>query len=107
MESEARGPVLFEEMEPGAAGAARARVIPLIDSVHRLMHLWVDGDVAKVNEYLDDRGLRRSEAFRQVLQALIELAEAGSEERSVLESLSNHVRVLGERADSLFDRTRG
>ena len=107
MESEARGPRLFEEMGPDAAGAARARVIPLIDSVHRLMHLWVDGDVAKVNEYLDDRGLRRSEAFRQVLQALIELAGAGSEERSVLESLSNHVRVLGERADSLFDRTRG
>jgi hypothetical protein len=106
-EFEARGPVLFDEMGPNASSAARSRVIPLIDSIHRLMHLWVDGDVAKVNEYLDDRGLRRRETFRQVLQALIELSETSSEERSVLESLSNHVRALGERTDSLFDRTRG
>jgi len=105
-EFEARGPALFEDVGPDTP-AARSRAIPLIDSIHRLMHLWVEGDAVKVNEYLDDRGLRRSETFRQVLQALIELADAGSEERSVLESLSNHVRVLGERADTLFDRTRG
>jgi putative DNA methylase len=103
---EAQGPALFDGIAPEAV-AARSRVIPLIDSIHRLMHLWVEGDAVKVNEYLDDRGLRRSETFRQVLQALIELADGGSEERSVLESLSNHVRVLGERADTLFDRTRG
>jgi hypothetical protein len=103
---EAQGPALFDVAAPDAV-AARMRVIPLIDSIHHLMHLWVDGDAVKVNEYLDDRGLRRSETFRQVLQALIELAETASEERSVLESLSNHVRVLGERADTLFDRTRG
>ena len=65
------------------------------------MHLWVEGDVVKVDEYLDGRGLRRSETFRQVLQALIELASQATEERGVLESLSNHVRALGERADSL------
>jgi hypothetical protein len=71
------------------------------------MHFWADGDVNKVNEYLDERGLRRSETFRQVLQALIELAGEGTEERAVLESLSNHVRALGERADSLLDKVRG
>lgn len=103
---EALSEPLFDDVGP-VAPTGRPRVIPLIDSVHRLMHLWVDGDVVKVNEYLDDRGLRRSETFRQVLQALIELAGEGSEERSVLESLSNHVRVLGERPENLFDPSRG
>lgn len=97
---------LFDDIGP-AAPSGPPRVIPLIDSIHRLMHLWVDGDVVRVNEYLDDRGLRRSETFRQVLQALIELADEASEERSVLESLSNHVRGLGERPETLFDSNRG
>jgi putative DNA methylase len=39
------------------------RPAPLIDQVHRLMHLWKAGDVAKVNDYLDRRGLRRSHLF--------------------------------------------
>ena len=30
---------------------------PLIDQVHRLMHLWKAGDVARVNEYLEARAL--------------------------------------------------
>ena len=74
------------------------RAAPLIDQVHKLMHLWKGGDVNKVNEYLDSRGLRRSAIFAQLLQALIELAPHGDEERSILESLSNHVRSLGAAA---------
>lgn len=74
------------------------RAAPLIDQVHKLMHLWKGGDVNKVNEYLDSRGLRRSPIFAQLLQALIELAPHGDEERSILESLSNHVRGLGAAA---------
>jgi adenine-specific DNA methylase len=74
------------------------RVAPLVDQVHKLMHLWKGGDVNKVNEYLDSRGLRRSPLFAQLLQALIELAPHGDEERSILESLSNHVRSLGAAA---------
>lgn len=74
------------------------RAAPLIDQVHKLMHLWKGGDVNKVNEYLDSRGLRRSSIFAQLLQALIELAPHGDEERSILESLSNHVRSLGAAA---------
>jgi len=74
------------------------RAAPLIDQVHKLMHLWKGGDVNKVNEYLDSRGLRRSPIFAQLLQALIELAPHGDEERSILESLSNHVRSLGAAA---------
>lgn len=67
------------------------RPAPLIDQVHRLMHLWRAGDVIKVDEYLDTRGLKRSTLFHQLLQALIELAPRGSEERSLLESISNHI----------------
>ena len=64
---------------------------PLIDQAHRLMRLWRAGDEAKVDDYLDDRGLKRHALFARLLQALIELAPAGAEERSILESLSNHV----------------
>jgi hypothetical protein len=71
------------------------RPAPLIDQVHRLMHLWKAGDVAKVDEYLDQRGLRRHRLFRQLLQALIELAPPGNGERSLLESISNHVAARG------------
>ncbi|MCR4442856.1 MAG: DUF1156 domain-containing protein [Peptococcaceae bacterium] len=74
---------------------AEDRPAPLIDQVHRLMRLWKAGDVTKVDDYLDQRGLRRSQLFPRVLQALIELAAAGSEERSLLESISNHVSVRG------------
>jgi adenine-specific DNA methylase len=71
------------------------RPVPLIDQAHRLMHLWRAGEEAKVDDYLDARGLKRNALFAQLLQALIELAPAGSEERSVLESLSNHIASRG------------
>jgi putative DNA methylase len=75
--------------------APGGRPVPLIDRIHRLMHVWKGGDVHKVDEYLDEHGLRRHELFRRVLQSLIELAKAGTEERSLLESLSNHVGAKG------------
>jgi hypothetical protein len=59
------------------------------------MHLWKAGDVMRVDEYLDVRALRSNRVFAHLVQALIELAEAGSEERSILESLSNHVIARG------------
>jgi hypothetical protein len=68
---------------------------PLIDQVHRLMHLWKAGDVTKVDDYLYTRGLGHNALFHQLLQALIELAPAGSEERAMLESISNHVASRG------------
>ena len=64
---------------------------PLIDKVHRLMHLWRGGDEARVNQYIDTGGLASDRLFGQLLQALIELAPEGSEERALLESLSNHM----------------
>jgi putative DNA methylase len=68
---------------------------PLIDQVHRLMHLWKAGDVTKVDDYLYTKGLGHNALFHQLLQALIELAPAGSEERAMLESISNHVAARG------------
>lgn len=77
----------FETAEPAL------RELPLIDQVHRLMHVWKAGEATKVDAYLDARGLRRNNLFHQLLQALIELAEAGSEERALLESISNYLGV--------------
>ena len=68
---------------------------PLIDQVHRLMHLWRAGDPVKVDDYLDTRGLTRNGLFHRIMQALIELAESDSEERSLLEALSNRAADRG------------
>lgn len=87
-------PRLFEGTAPVEVPTT-PKMMPLIDQVHRLMHLWKAGDVTKVDLYLEDRGLRRSELFKQLLQALIELSPEASEERSVLESISNHVQARG------------
>ncbi len=76
--------------------APGGRPAPLIDQVHKLMHLWRAGDQARVNEYLDSRVLQRNALFHQLLQALIELAPVGSDERAVLEAISNHAAAHGD-----------
>lgn len=75
--------------------APSGKPIPLIDRIHCLMRLWKAGDLHKVDEYLDSNGLRRHELFKRLLQSLIELSPHASEERSLLESLSNHVQAKG------------
>jgi len=90
---------MFPDMEPQVS---RSCEVPLIDQIHRLMHLWKAGDVNKVNDYLDLRGLRRNQLFHQLLQALIELAPVSSEERSLMESISNHVRGQEQSVARLF-----
>jgi putative DNA methylase len=90
---------MFPEME---AKFIRSREVLLIDQIHRLMHLWKAGDVNKVNDYLDIRGLCQNQLFHQLLQAPIELAPAGSEERALMESISNHVVGCGVSAPRLF-----
>lgn len=79
---------------------ASGRAIPLIDQAHKLMQLWVAGDVIKVNQYLDTRALRRSQVFTQLIQALIEKsrAEGCSEECGILERLQNYLRSIGSTA---------
>ncbi len=76
------------------------RPAPVIDQVHRLMHLWRAGDVVRVDEYLDTRGLRRNALFHQLLQALIELAPPGGDERPLLESISNHISARPASAEA-------
>jgi len=73
--------------------APEGKAIPLIDRIHRVMHLWKEGDVQKVDEYLDEHALRRNELFKRVVQSLIELST--NSERSLLESISNHIGAKG------------
>ena len=65
------------------------RPVPVIDQIHRLLRLWKTGDVHRVDAYLDEVAAGRNPVFHSVLQALIELST--NEERSLLESLSNHL----------------
>jgi putative DNA methylase len=92
---------MFPEMQ-AISESAGGYVVPLIDQVHRLMILWRAGDVGNVDDYLDRRALRRNSLFHQLLQALIELSPVGSEERSLLESISNHMAGNGKTAQKLF-----
>ena len=75
--------------EPDANGTPPAA----IDCLHRLMQLWKAGDRRQVDRYLEHRGLWRHELFARLVQAVLELAEGGSEERSILESIQNHLRA--------------
>jgi adenine-specific DNA methylase len=70
---------------------------PLIDQIHHIMHLWKAGDVQKVDNYLEDQGLRRNPLFSRVLQAIVELARKDnqSDEVSLLESIMNHITARG------------
>ena len=77
--------------EPPADGSPP----PLVDCVHKLMQLWKTGQQSRVDAYLEARGLWRHELFVRVVQALIELAEGGSEERATLESIQNHIGARG------------
>jgi hypothetical protein len=81
--------------------APGGKPVPLIDRVHCLMHLWKAGDLSKVDGYLDGNGLRRQELFKRLLQSLIELSPHGSEERSLLESISNHIGARGAVKDEV------
>lgn len=71
-----------------------SQTFPLIDRIHRRMHLWQCGDDHEVDEYLDEHGLRRHELFRRVLPSLIEISKPGSGKHSLLENLSNLIGVV-------------
>jgi hypothetical protein len=86
VEQQRHQPPLPTLQEAIGAYTVPSREIPLIDQVHRLMHLWKEGNVSKVDDYLNMRGLRRNTLFHQLLQALIELAR--NDERATLESIS-------------------
>ncbi|MBX3386459.1 MAG: DUF1156 domain-containing protein [Phycisphaeraceae bacterium] len=86
--------------------APGGRPVPLIDRVHRLIQLYKAGDIGKVDEFLDEHGLRRHELFKRVIQSLIEVSrrERGTaaggrddhgDETTLLEALSNHIGAKG------------
>ena len=68
---------------------------PLIDCLHRLMHLWKTGEQSRVDAYLEAQGLWRNDLFRQVAQAVLELATPGTDERATLEYIQNHLKSEG------------
>ena len=68
---------------------------PLIDRLHRLMRLWKAADLTGVDAYLDNQALVAHDLFARVVQAVIELADAGSEERATLELIQNHLATQG------------
>ena len=78
--------------EPASDGSPPA----LIDCLHKLMHLWKTGEQTHVDRYLEQRGLWRHDLFAHVTQAVIELSERESEERTTLESIQNHLRGSAE-----------
>ena len=57
--------------------APGGRAVPLIDRIHRLMHQWRGGDVHKVDEYLDENGLRRHELLDLGPHAAVGLHQVG------------------------------
>ena len=77
--------------QPDSSGTAPS----LIDCVHKLMQLWKTGEQARVDSYLEERGLWKHDLFAAVVQAVLELAERASEERALLESVQNHLRGGG------------
>jgi len=84
--------------------APEGKAVPLIDRIHRVMHMWKAGDQHKVDEYIDEHSLRNNELFKRVVQSLIELST--NSERSLLESISNHIGAKGavtDRGPQLFE----
>ena len=87
-----------------AGGRRSSRIFP--DRPEDYTYFSFDDEVARAGAEADplgfvaelpdrvilDEAQRVSALFAQILQALIELDEAGSEERSILEALSSHVK---------------
>ncbi len=83
--------------------APPGKPIPMIDQIHRLLYLWMERDQNKVDDYISTHGLGQDALFAQVLQAVIELAAEGSDERALLENISNHIsgHSNGEKRESI------
>lgn len=61
--------------------------LPMIDAIHHLMHLWGAGSLERFNQYVAEHGLRQNELFWAVGQAILEMADAKSRERTLLEAI--------------------
>jgi adenine-specific DNA methylase len=61
--------------------------LPMIDALHHLMYLWAAGNLDRFNQYVAEHGLRQNELFWAVAQAILEMAEQKSRERTLLEAI--------------------
>ena len=61
--------------------------LPMIDVLHRLMHLWAAGNLDALNDYVAEKGLPHNDLFWAVAQAVLEMADAKSRERTLLEAV--------------------
>ncbi len=61
--------------------------LPFIDVLHRMMHLWSAGETETLHEYAREQGFSQSELFWTVAQAVLEMSEPKSRERSLLEAI--------------------
>ncbi len=61
--------------------------LPLIDALHRMMHLWSAGQLDALNAYAVEKGLHQNDLFWAVAQAVLEMAAPQSRERTLLEAL--------------------
>jgi putative DNA methylase len=61
--------------------------LPMIDMLHRLMRLWQAGDTEKLNDYVQQYGLNQNELFWAVAQAILEMADPKTKERTLIEAL--------------------
>ena len=77
---------------------------PPIDRAHRLMQLRKTGGQSRADARPESEGRWHRGPFARLVQALIERAEGGSEERTTLESIGNHVRTRGGVSASVLRR---
>jgi adenine-specific DNA methylase len=68
--------------EPHAGGG-----LPMVDVLHRLMHLWGAGNLDALDAYAAEKGLRHNDLFWEVAQAVLEMAAPKSRERTLLEAV--------------------
>ncbi len=61
--------------------------LPYVDGLHRLLQLWAAGNNDGAHEYVRRHGLRENDPFWAVAQAVLEMAEPRSRERSHLEAV--------------------
>jgi putative DNA methylase len=61
--------------------------LPLIDALHRMMQLWDANETGRLRDYVAQQGLGQNELFWTVAQAVLEISDAKSRERAILEAL--------------------
>lgn len=75
-------------MDPFAGGGAiPLEAMRLTDQLHRLLRHWDAGDTAGLTDYMQRTGLGQNDLFWSVAQAMVEMSEAQSRERALLEAV--------------------